>query len=81
MSNSSAPSQTVLRRIDPARNKARFYCLSLQPTLFGEVSVVRAWGRIGTRGRMKIDSFPSGEGASAALARIEKIKRKRGYRG
>lgn len=81
MSNSSAPSQTVLRRIDPARNMARFYCLSLQPTLFGEVSVVRAWGRIGTRGRMKIDSFPSGEGASAALARIEKIKRKRGYRG
>jgi predicted DNA-binding WGR domain protein len=60
---------------------ARFYCLSLQPTLFGEVSVVRAWGRIGTRGRMKIDSFPSGEGALAALARIEKIKRKRGYRG
>lgn len=72
-------SQTILRRIDPARNMARFYCLLLQPTLFGEVSVVRAWGRIGTRGRMKIDSYPTGEGADAAFARLEKTKRKRGY--
>jgi len=81
MSNSFSSDQTVLHRIDPARNMARFYCLSLQPTLFGEVSVVRAWGRIGTRGRMKIDSFASGEGAMAAFNRMEKIKRRRGYRG
>ena len=71
--------QTILRRVDPARNMARSYCLSLQPTLFGEVSVVRAWGRIGTRGRMKIDSYPTGEGAAAAFARLEKAKRRRGY--
>jgi predicted DNA-binding WGR domain protein len=74
-------SETVLHRIDPAQNMARFYCLALQPTLFGEVSVVRAWGRIGTRGRMKIDSYATGEGASAALARLEGQKRRRGYRG
>lgn len=71
--------QVILRRIDPARNMARFYCVTLQPTLFGEVSVVRAWGRIGTRGRMKINSFPTEEGASAAFAHIEKSKRRRGY--
>jgi len=80
MSNSFSSGQTVLHRIDPARNMARFYCLSLQPTLFGEVSVVRVWGRIGTRGRMKIDSFASGEGAAAAFNRMEKSKRRRGYR-
>lgn len=73
--------QTVLRRIDPARNMARFYCLSLQPTLFGEISVVRAWGRIGTRGRMKIDSHQTGEEAATTLARLERLKRRRGYRG
>jgi predicted DNA-binding WGR domain protein len=80
MSNPSE-TETVLHRIDPAQNMARFYCLSLQPTLFGEVSVVRAWGRIGTRGRMKIDSYPTGEGASAAFEHLEKAKRRRGYRG
>jgi predicted DNA-binding WGR domain protein len=79
MSNSPT-SETVLHRIDPAQNMARFYCLSLQPTLFGEVSVVRAWGRIGTRGRIKVDSYPTGEGAATAFAHLEKAKRRRGYR-
>ncbi|WP_348641987.1 WGR domain-containing protein [Mesorhizobium sp. B2-7-3] len=27
--------------------------MALQPTLFGDVSLVRQWGRIGTRGRQK----------------------------
>ncbi|HEY4193085.1 MAG TPA: WGR domain-containing protein [Mesorhizobium sp.] len=71
----------LLHRVDPARNMARFYGLSLQPTLFGEISVVREWGRIGTRGRIKIDSYPTGEGATAAFTRLERSKRRRGYRG
>ncbi|WP_159650744.1 WGR domain-containing protein, partial [Bosea sp. 125] len=33
-----------LRRIDPTRNMRRFYVLSVQPTLFGGVSLVRHWG-------------------------------------
>ncbi|WP_145926033.1 WGR domain-containing protein [Shinella sp. HZN7] len=33
------------RRIDAMRNMARFYMLSLEPTLFGEVAVLRHWGR------------------------------------
>lgn len=36
-----------LRRIEPEKNMARFYEISLQPTLFGDVAVVRHWGRIG----------------------------------
>jgi predicted DNA-binding WGR domain protein len=80
MSN-NPPSETVLHRVDPTQNMARFYSLSLQPTLFGEVSVVRAWGRIGTRGRMKIDSYPTGQDAATAFDHLEKLKRRRGYRG
>lgn len=60
---------------------ARFYCLWLQPTLFGETSVVRAWGRIGTGGRLKIASFSTGQDAATALDRLENAKRRRGYRG
>ena len=40
-----------LRRIEPEKNMARFYQISLQPTLFGNVAVVRHWGRIGGGGR------------------------------
>jgi hypothetical protein len=37
----------VLHRIEPPCNMRRFYALSLQPDLFGTVSVVKEWGRIG----------------------------------
>ena len=73
--------QHLLHRIDPSRNMARFYLLSLQPTLFGEVSVVRSWGRIGTAGRSKVESHTTGQGACLALAKLKAAKLRRGYRG
>jgi hypothetical protein len=33
-----------LRRVDPARNMHRFYCLDVQPDLFGGVLLVKEWG-------------------------------------
>ena len=41
----------ALRRIDPARNMARFYAVEVMPTLFGHWAVVRRWGRVNTDGR------------------------------
>jgi predicted DNA-binding WGR domain protein len=35
----------VLRRIEPQRNMHRFCVLSLEPDLFGTVSLVKEWGR------------------------------------
>lgn len=32
----------VLERRDPALNMARFYVLSIEPTLFGDAALVRA---------------------------------------
>lgn len=46
-----------IQRVDPNRNMARYYELSLEPTLFGEISLVRAWGRIGRRGQRRVDLF------------------------
>ena len=40
-----------LERIDPVRNMHRFYALTIEPTLFGDLAVSRRWGRIGTSGR------------------------------
>jgi predicted DNA-binding WGR domain protein len=48
-----------LHRIDPDAHMARFYSIELAPTLFGEVTVLRRWGRIGTRGRTSIETWTS----------------------
>lgn len=69
----------VLRRLDPARNMARFYALSLGPSLFGDVSLTRRFGRIGTRGRQIVELHADMLSAQHALARIERAKRRRGY--
>ena len=35
-------------RKDPGRNMARFYAMSIEETLFGQICLTRSWGRIGT---------------------------------
>ena len=69
-----------LRRIDPARNMRRFYSLTVQPTLFGGASLIRYWGRIGTRGQTMMETFDTPDDAGLALDRLERSKRRRGYR-
>lgn len=74
------PDQVHLRRIDPAQNMRRFYSLSLQPTLFGGASLIRDWGRIGRRGQTMMETFDTNTDAGSALHRLERSKRRRGYR-
>ncbi|MFC3722013.1 WGR domain-containing protein [Neoaquamicrobium sediminum] len=68
-----------LRRIDPSRNMRRFYVLAVQPTLFGGASVIRHWGRIGTNGQAKIETFDRPDEADGAFMRLARAKRRRGY--
>ncbi|MFH1344000.1 MAG: WGR domain-containing protein [Pseudomonadota bacterium] len=68
-----------LHRIDPARNMARFYRMSSTPSLFGDICLVREWGRIGRPGRIRIDLFQTGEEAMAAGEALSRVKRQRGY--
>ncbi|MEI5682234.1 WGR domain-containing protein [Mesorhizobium sp. CGMCC 1.15528] len=75
------PDTILIHRIDPTRNMARFYALSIEPSLFGGSSLVRNWGRIGTRGRYRIELFETQEQAEISLGRILKAKRRRGYCG
>lgn len=69
-----------LHRIDASRNMARFYALSLSPNLFGETSLFRNWGRIGTRGQTLIETFGSEDKAGDALRKLHARKGRRGYR-
>jgi len=69
----------ILRRIDPAKNMARFYALEVERDLFGRHVLVRRWGRIGTTGKIRLDEH-TGEGeAQAALQKLQTAKRGKGY--
>ena len=71
----------VLERIDPVRNIARYYVLSIEPTLFSKHTLIRRWGRIGSLGRERLQFF-RGDDVSQAQVTLETWlaeKRKRGY--
>jgi predicted DNA-binding WGR domain protein len=70
----------VLERVDRTKNMARYYVLSVEPTLFAESSLVRRWGRIGDAGRTRIDLHASPRLAQIALNTWLERKRRRGYR-
>lgn len=69
-----------LRRLDPTQNMRCFYALAIQPTLFDGASVIRNWGRIGTNGQFKMETFDTSEGAICAATRLERTERRRGCR-
>jgi predicted DNA-binding WGR domain protein len=70
----------VLYRVDPPRAMARFYALRIGRTLFGEWSVTRRWGRIGTDGREFVEIHETHENAMTAMKEWRRIKERRGYR-
>ncbi|MBB4438227.1 MULTISPECIES: WGR domain-containing protein [Rhizobium] len=74
------PYRLYIERIDPSKNMARFYALSIEPNLFGGTSLVRSWGRIGSRGQQKIHVFDSEAKAVDLLLTLLRRKRSRGYR-
>lgn len=76
---SQQQSSLRLQRIDVTKNMARYYALSIQPTLFGQTSLVRAWGRIGTRGKEIVHMFEREQDAIALLRKIAERKLKKGY--
>jgi predicted DNA-binding WGR domain protein len=75
----NTPPYLLLQKIDRSRNMARFYALSVQPTLFGDGSLVRNWGRIGTCGRAMIELFDDIVEADTTMGRLAKTKCNRGY--
>ncbi|NTB87685.1 WGR domain-containing protein [Agrobacterium tumefaciens] len=74
------PYHLYIERIDPAKNMARFYALAIQPTLFGQASLLRCWGRIGCRGQQKLHMFEREDQAVEMFLELLSEKRKRGYR-
>ena len=69
----------TLRRIDPAKNMARFYAMEVQLDLFGAIMLMRQWGRLGTGGRISGEPYASVALAKNALEHQAARKRRRGY--
>ena len=65
--------------VDPTTNRARFYEVRLQATLWGAVALVRTWGRLGTPGRSAVRSYPEPGAARAAAERLVRRRLQRGY--
>ena len=69
----------VLERREEGQNIARYYVLSVEPSLFGDTSLVREWGRIGSRGRRLIEMHGTTQLAAEALERWLARKKRRKY--
>ena len=66
--------------IDHDKGSYRFYYADLWPDLFGGVSIMREFGRIGQPGTLKLDSYTDPDQAEAALHKIVRRKKRKGYR-
>ncbi len=69
----------VLERRDDSRNMARYYVLSIEPTLFGESALIREWGRLGSAGRRLGNPHATPAAAVEALEAWLARKLGRGY--
>ena len=71
--------QIVLWRRDSTRNVSRYYVLAIEPSLYGDAALVRAWGRIGSLGRQRLDLYATTDAAGDALEVWLARKTRRGY--
>ena len=69
----------MLRRVRPECNEQRFYALAVTADLFGNVVLMRHWGRIATAGKQREELHGDFASAAASLERLAEKKRKRGY--
>lgn len=70
-----------LRMVDPQRNRFRVYGMTVCRTLFGELALRIAWGRIGNRRlREKTEVFTSEDALERRRAELLALRSRHGYR-
>lgn len=72
-------SYRYLEKQDPATHQRQFCALSVQPTLFGDWSLVREWGGLGTPSQIEVKGYASQAAAEAAFAQQVQEARQGGY--
>ena len=72
-------SYQYLEQQEPATQQRWFYALSVQPTLFGDWSLIREWGQLGGPSQVEIEGYASQAAAEAAFAQQVRETRQCGY--
>jgi predicted DNA-binding WGR domain protein len=65
--------------LDPSRNRARVYIFSWQPTLWGEIALIRTWGRLERPTRSLLRLYPDRASAEPELRRLLRRRLQHGY--
>jgi predicted DNA-binding WGR domain protein len=68
-----------LTHLEAAQNRCRFYVVTVVPELFGDWSVVREWGGIGSPGQVQERIFATEQAAREEERRTIRRRLKRGY--
>ena len=68
-----------LTRTDPTRNIDRFSVVQVVPNLFGDWTELREWGRRGSPGTMRLDSYQLRDEAETVERRTIKRRLQHGY--
>lgn len=71
---------TILTRIEAEGNIHRFYVANVTQTLFGEWVFLREWGRVGSPGTVRAQSFTEEQEARTAERRSIRRRLRHGYR-
>jgi predicted DNA-binding WGR domain protein len=66
-----------LEHHDPDKNRHRFYQLFVTPGLFGDWSLVREWGGVGSPGQVRRDWFDNEPEALEAAGKVSMLRRKK----
>ena len=67
-------------KVDPERNQARYYELSLQQDLWGNWELRRAWGRVGQcPSRVVLEGVPTPEAAEDLAEQVHRRRLQHGY--
>jgi predicted DNA-binding WGR domain protein len=68
-----------LERHEPDKNLHRFYLIHVVPGIFGDWSLVREWGRVGSPGTVRKEWFDSEKEAVAVGEKLRDAKQRKGY--
>lgn len=68
-----------LERHDAEKNMHRFYNLFVIPGVFGDWSLIKEWGRVGSPGTVRKEWFDDIDKAISAATLLANQKRRRGY--
>ena len=69
----------LLHRVNPEKNAARLYFVSIGPALFDPHAVIRVWGRIGGYQRLLVTPCQTSTEARKLAKRLVQRRLSRGY--